>query len=367
MLSTDANIAKEGSAVLGRMMDYGSVVEELHIIVATIGGTSKMRVIDTNVFAYPTASRTKIGSRLGLFFRGLNIRADIITSQDPFETGFIAWVLARLKNMKLELQVHTDFLNPYFLSESFLNHIRAWMARFLLPKAEGVRAVSNRVRVSFAEKKIRLKKPLEVLPIFIDVKSIRKTESTFSLREKFPQLDTIILMVSRLTKEKEINRAINIFSSLAKKYQKTGLIIVGNGPEKKNLESFVKKNLLYKSVFFLPWQYETMWLYKSADIFLLTSRYEGFGMSIVEAAASNLPILSTEVGVIGDLLKPEEDVLACPVGNEACLARQLERLIFDVPLRRKLAHNAQKSLDVLIIDKKEYLSRLRANWDRLLI
>src|SRR3989344_2498988 len=132
MLSTDANIAKEGSAVLGRMMDYGSVVEELHIIVATIGGTSKMRVIDTNVFAYPTASRTKIGSRLGLFFRGLNIRADIITSQDPFETGFIAWVLARLKNMKLELQVHTDFLNPYFLSESFLNHIRAWMARFLL-------------------------------------------------------------------------------------------------------------------------------------------------------------------------------------------------------------------------------------------
>ena len=132
IISTDVKILEEGGVVRSRMLDYGTICDELNIIVASLGGSKEKIKIGPNVFVYPTASINKFFSRLSLLSIGVRIKADIVTAQDPFETGFLAWRVARRIGAKLELQIHTDFLNPYFVKGNFLNRMRVLLARFLL-------------------------------------------------------------------------------------------------------------------------------------------------------------------------------------------------------------------------------------------
>jgi glycosyltransferase involved in cell wall biosynthesis len=81
-----------------------------------------------------------------------------------------------------------------------------------------------------------------------------------------------------------------------------GLIIVGSGSEADRLTSLVKKHGLEKSVMFEPWADQgTLYsYYKTADLFLVTSLFEGYGMTLVEAHAAGCKIVSTDVGVAGE-------------------------------------------------------------------
>jgi glycosyltransferase involved in cell wall biosynthesis len=76
-------------------------------------------------------------------------------------------------------------------------------------------------------------------------------------------------------------------------------VIVGSGSELKNLKSRVLNLKLQDNVIFERWQDKEIIYsyYKTTDLFLITSDYEGYGLTIVEALASNLPVLSTDVGV----------------------------------------------------------------------
>ena len=67
---------------------------------------------------------------LSLFFYTPKGRPDLVTSQDPFEIGFLGWILAKRFGAKLQLQVHTDFMSPHYAAESLRNQIRVRLAKF---------------------------------------------------------------------------------------------------------------------------------------------------------------------------------------------------------------------------------------------
>jgi len=310
MISTDKKIFEDGSDVRDRMIEYGKLFDELNIIIFTPRGF-KMKQIAENISVYPTNSQNrffyvfdavKIGKQIikNLKLKIKNLQNDLIIScQDPFEAGFSGWLLTRKFKIKLQLQIHTDFLSPYFKKESILNRIRVLMARFLIPRADCVRVVSKRIKNLVSSKfKIQDSK-LQILPIFVDIEKIKNTIVTVNLRKKYPQFEKIILMVSRLEKEKNISLAISAMKEVIKKHPKTGLVIVGEGSERKNLKSRVSAFKLDGNVIFDGWQNkETIFsYYKTADLFLITSYYEGYGMTIIEALAAGLPTLSTDVGI----------------------------------------------------------------------
>ena len=136
MLSTDLKIFESGSESEKRIKDYGSLVEELHVIVkaasdsSTSLGAGKQQAasIIGNVFLYPTNDRHKFLYFFNAYRIGksiirnwkLEIRNCVITAQDPFETGLVGYWLKRKYKPPLQLQVHTDFLSPYFLRKSIL-------------------------------------------------------------------------------------------------------------------------------------------------------------------------------------------------------------------------------------------------------
>ncbi len=218
---------------------------------------------------------------------------DVVSAQDPFESGFVCWLVARMKGAPLHVQVHTDFLSPGYASHSALNRIRIVIAGFVLRRAAHIRVVSEAVRTS-VEKKFHPKAAIAVLPIFVDIERYRNARVDPALSEKFSGFDRKLVVISRLEPEKNVALAIRAFAAVAASH--ACLIIVGAGSERTSLESLARELHVEDRVFF-EGEKDSLPYYALADLVLVTSRYEGYGMVIVEALAAGKPVLSTDVGV----------------------------------------------------------------------
>jgi len=149
-------------------------------------------------------------------------------------------------------------------------------------------------------------------------------------------------MVSRLEKEKNIPLAISAMKDMTKKYPKIGLVIVGSGSEKKNLK-------LNNNVVLDGWRdKETIYsYYKSADLLLVTSDYEGYGLTIIEALASGLPVLSTDVGIA-------REAGAC-ITNRNNIANDIVKYIESSSQMAELANYPYKN-------KADYLNKFKQSF-----
>jgi glycosyltransferase involved in cell wall biosynthesis len=219
-----------------------------------------------------------------------------------------------------------------------LNRIRVRIAKFVLPKADGVRVVSKRISNSILENEIVLKRPVDVLPIRVDIASLTpKPEVVDALKKRFfashPHWQFIVLMVSRLEKEKRIDVGIKAFAKCSEKFPNMGLIIVGDGSLKNKLRDLVYKLHVEKSVVFEGWSESVSAYFDLAEAYLLTSNYEGYAMSLVEAAIAKCPVITTNVGIADQFFKDGYNGFVCPVGDDNCITVALYKLISDNWLR----------------------------------
>jgi glycosyltransferase involved in cell wall biosynthesis len=386
MISTDRKILESDSAVRQRIVEYGKLVDELNIVIfnsSTRVASSKYqveRILGTNVTLYPTNSRNRwfyifdavrIGRRVIGNWKleignSSNKNEILVTCQDPFETGLVGWWIAKKTGAKLHLQIHTDFLSKYFIKESFLNRVRVCLAKFLLLKADGIRVVSERIKQSLSSIDYKLSTKAIVLPIFVDIKNYENKIPAFDLHKKYPQFDFIILMTCRLEKEKNITLAIDVMREIVKNNHKVGLVIVGDGSLLKSLELKTKNLKLETNIVFEGWQKDLFSYYKTADLFLFTSNYEGYGMSLIEASASGCPILTTDVGLVGSVLK-EGDIKVCKTGKKDCFVAEIKKLLKDKLPLYDMSIKARKRIEENVIkDKQEYLNKMKEGWEECL-
>ncbi|OHA14917.1 MAG: hypothetical protein A2909_01585 [Candidatus Tagabacteria bacterium RIFCSPLOWO2_01_FULL_39_11] len=354
-IGSDRNIFSGGSEARERIIKYGKFAEELHVIIfnsrfANHGSPFTIQKISRNTWVYPTNSKNrwfyifdayKIAKNI-IHNSKFMIHNSLITCQDPFESGFAGWLIKRKFKIPLQLQAHTDFLSPYFRKESWLNKIRVLIAKFLVCRAGCIRVVSERIKNSLS-RSAGCKLRFTVLPIFVDAEAIKNTPIKADLHEKYPHFDFIILMASRLTKEKNIGLAINAMAEVVKKHSKAGLIIVGDGPGRNSYSLLVTRYSLQNNVIFedaVPFEILISY-YKTADLFLLTSNYEGYGRSVVEAMAAGCAVVMTDVGLAGEILINKKDGLVVPIENGEKLKDAIISLIENKDLRENLVKNAR--------------------------
>jgi glycosyltransferase involved in cell wall biosynthesis len=366
MVSTDRQIFIPRSAVQERMKEYGALVEELHIVVLTDAAHGFKEIqLSANTWAYPTNSWMKFmrpidGGRLGkkiVFNRRFVRGRSVVTAQDPFECGWAALSVKNKWRLPLEVQLHTDPFSPYF--SGFLNNLRKGMAGRVLRRADTVRAVSQAVGGMMAG---RTPAPVTVLPIYVD-KSIQEAPISFDLHARFGW-GFVLLAVARLAPEKNLGLALEALALVRKKYPDTGLVIVGSGPEENELKNYARKLGLSGFVEFPGWQNELGSFYKTANIFIQTSRFEGYGLALVEAGLCGLPVLTTEVGVAREFTDGKE-LYFLPQGEPEIIAQKIIELIENNSKRENLKFNLKNSLIEKLISKEEYLQRLAGNWETL--
>jgi glycosyltransferase involved in cell wall biosynthesis len=175
----------------------------------------------------------------------------------------------------------------------------------------------------------------------------------------------ILLAVGRLDKQKGFEWLLKAFSELASKYYDWDLAILGEGPERRALETQVLAARLDGRVF-LPGRAGNVgeW-YERADLYVMSSRFEGFPNTLAEAMAHGLPAVSFDCDTgPRDIIRPEVDGLLVPPGNVDALTAALDRLMGDAALRLQFATRAVEarerfSLEVIVGMWEKLFAELR--------
>src|SRR3989338_4257303 len=294
-IGSDRTIFDTDSQSASRMKAYGKCFGSLDMIIFSRRVRDKKVELAPSVTAYATNSFSRAFYVFRAIYLGLRLpRPDVISVQDPFESGLSGAVISILRGVPLHVQIHTDFLSPEFSKFSILNRIRVFLAHIVLRRAARIRVVSNRIRDSLRTKNYKLKTVPTVLPIFVDVAWFGVTQASSALLARDNLFDYKFLVVSRLETEKNVGLAIAAFARAA--IEKSCLIIIGDGSQLGRLREFAEKKGVGRWIFF-EGQTDPAPYYKIADLVLFPSKYEGYGMVIVEALAAGTPVLSTDVGI----------------------------------------------------------------------
>jgi glycosyltransferase involved in cell wall biosynthesis len=202
---------------------------------------------------------------------------------------------------------------------------------------------------------------ISVLPIYVDKERILNQPTTFDLRGKYGWQFTL-LTVARLTPEKNILFAIYVLKKVLEKYHSVGLVIVGDGPLKETLENQIEKMGLREKVVFEGWKDDLASYYRTANAYLQTSRFEGYGMSLIEAGLSGLPVVTTPVG-IAEELKNGQDAYICPEGDINYFRDAIIDLIENNEARETLKINLKNTLNSRLLNKEDYFNNVVMNWE----
>jgi len=364
-IGTDRKLFEEGSHVLSRSLEYAKHMEEMHVIVFAKKSLGLQKKSIGNMHLYPTNSSSRFlyipdAIRIGKELIGHwslvigNLRDVIISCQDPFETGLVGYKLKKLFNIPLQVQVHTDFLSPEF-NKGILNKIRLFLSRIVLPNVDRIRVVSSVIRDSIVNKYPKMANNIDILPVFVDIQKIINTTPTRDLHVDFLEFKFVILMASRLEKEKNIETAIISFKKVLEKYPYAGLVIAGEGSQKNNLISLARSLNVEKNIKFIGWQQDLISLYKTADLFLLTSLYEGYGMTLLEAGASGCPIVTTKVGLAKtDLFVNRVNSVVCETFDDMCVANGIMEMIENNQDRQERKHKMQNDIRSIALSFPDY-------------
>jgi glycosyltransferase involved in cell wall biosynthesis len=152
---------------------------------------------------------------------------------------------------------------------------------------------------------------------------IKKNRSEFGIKEE----DKLILCAARLSPEKGIDILIEAMSIIKKHIPHVKLLIVGDGPQKTELISQVRKLDLVGDVIFAGFRKDIEKIYYLSDIFVLPSREEPFGIVLIEAMTAKKPICATRVGGIPELVEDGKNGILVNAGDVTGLAKSIIQLL----------------------------------------
>jgi len=217
--------------------------------------------------------------------------------------------------------------------------------RFLLRRKDRVIGVGNCVRKALIENEGLPEQRVEVIYNGIDTASYgRDSQQRKLLRQSLGLAidDVAIIQVARLNRLKDHATSIRAFGRLAPLCPQARLLIVGDGEERPVVESLIRELNLEQRVSLLGTRRDVGDLLAAADIFLLTSISEGIPLTLLEAMASGLPCVSTDVGGCGEVILPRETGLLAPSGDAEELARHLLTLASNPGLRAQQGAAGQR-------------------------
>jgi len=157
-----------------------------------------------------------------------------------------------------------------------------------------------------------------------------------------PQLENalVITMVARLAKQKDQLTLLEAIRLLPANCCK--VVLVGDGPMRTEIERFIEKHQLGDHVQLLGARTDVEKILAATDIFALSSRWEGLPLTIIEAMLSELPIVTTRVGGVAELIEDGVTGFLVPPQNPKALAVALGKLVNDASLRLKMGHRGKK-------------------------
>ncbi|MFX1470497.1 MAG: glycosyltransferase family 4 protein [Promethearchaeota archaeon] len=185
------------------------------------------------------------------------------------------------------------------------------------------------------------KRKIRITPTGIDLIT-KPSDKDIKKIYKINKDEKIILFVGLLNSRKGIDLILKTAKLL--KDQSIKFILVGNGPERKNLLQNISKYGLNQKVLSVGNRLDVHNFYRCADIFFLPSRGEGLAGVLMEAMIFQVPIITSDIAGTRDLIKHLDNGLLCKTENCICYARSIKKLLKNENLRKKFLKNSLEKI-----------------------
>ena len=170
---------------------------------------------------------------------------------------------------------------------------------FSMEESDALTAVSENLKEE-TYKNFDISKPIEVIYNFVDIANFNKKPVDAFKKMVAPNGEKIIMHASNFRKLKRVRDVVDVFIRIANQMP-AKLLLIGDGPERPELEAYTRSLSLCNDIKFLGKQEQIEDILPIADLFLLPSEYESFGLSALEAMAAEVPVISTNAGGLPEI------------------------------------------------------------------
>ncbi len=209
--------------------------------------------------------------------------------------------------------------------------------RFIYRSYEKIICISEPVKTSLISNNIVISNKLIVIENGISMDSIKQSVAASRKSFEYNVTDVLMIMVAGFRKEKDHETVIKSLKSLPDNYK---LILVGDGERREELEKLILHENIANRINLLGVRTDVYSLIKMCDISILSSHWEGFGLSAVESMACGIPLIVSNVEGLSEVVG--DGALKFEKGNEKELAEKISELFNDQKLKNDLKIKAQK-------------------------
>ena len=299
-----------------------------------------------------------------IFYHEVQVPTYPLFDYPPYETALASTMVDVIKNNHLDL-LHVHYAIPHasaaYMAKKILekegikipvittlhgtditlvgrDKTYAPVVAFSINQSDAITAVSANLRDE-TNKTFTIEKEIEVIYNFVDVQRFSRKPIDAFKKVIAPNGERILLHASNFRKIKRVQDVVKIFHEVHKQLP-SKLLFVGDGPERQMAEELSRTLDVCDDVRFVGKQEQMEDILAIADLFLLTSDYESFGLAALEAMASGVPVVSTNAGGLKEIMIQGETGYMADIGDVATMSKYALDILKEDAVLKKFKANA---------------------------
>ncbi len=299
-----------------------------------------------------------------IFYHEVQVPTYPLFDYPPYETALASTMVDVIKNNDLDL-LHVHYAIPHasaaYMAKQILkkegkeipvittlhgtditlvgrDKTYAPVVTFSINESDAITAVSQNLKDE-TFKHFDIKKEIEVIVNFVDVSRFSRKPIDAFKKVIAPNGERVLMHASNFRKIKRVQDVVKIFAAV-KKQIPSKLMFVGDGPERSTAEDLARDLGVFDDVRFVGKQEQMEDILAIADLFLLTSEYESFGLAALEAMAAGVPVVSTDAGGLSEINIDGETGYMSNVGDVEAMSKQALLILKDEVTLQQFKQNA---------------------------
>ncbi len=267
-------------------------------------------------------------------------------------------ILSPTKDIKVITTLHGTDVTLVGLEPSFLP-----LVKFSIEQSDYVTSVSRFLQMK-TYTMYNVEKEIHVIPNFVDINRFKRTENS-QFRSRFSsEGEKVIVHVSNFRAVKRVPDVVRIFDIIRKSIP-SKLLLVGDGPDRSESERLARELGIFDDIRFLGKQTRLPEILSAADLMLMPSQSESFGLSALEAMSCSVPVVSSSTGGLPELVVHGETGYIAELGDVQRMAKYALELLGDDRklelFRQNARRRAEKFSEDIIIPQYEKLYEVALN------
>ena len=292
-----------------------------------------------------------------LFYHEVDIRTYPLFQYPPYELALASTLVNVIQYEKLDL-LHVHYAIPHasaaYMAKQILrtHHLEIPVittlhgtditlvgkdasyepvVTFSINESDGVTAVSQDLKED-TFKHFKITQHIEVIPNFIDLQRFKKQKKDHFKTAICPEGEKLVVHTSNFRKVKRVDDVVKIFRNI-RQHMKAKLLLVGDGPERNHIETLGRDLQISDDIRFLGKLEAVEEVLSVADLFLMPSEKESFGLAALEAMACEVPVISSNTGGLPELMIDGKTGYMCEVGDVENMSLRALEVLSDKNLR----------------------------------